>query len=153
MSLASDKTIKMFHSDQIKCSDRLHQRPSIGASGPPASCLWPLNCYSFIMCFGWFSMCTPGLVSMPTIHRQLGHSPLRAQRLTFTSVFEAVCVFTFCRGKRLKMACFQVNYYNKVDSENRRLKEIGTSNLRSFSLQSGLVLCRSRMCRSNEQIF
>ena len=65
-------------------------------SGPLASCLWPPNCYSFTVCFGWVSTCTLGLVSMPTIHRNLGHSLLRAQLLTFTYVFGAVHVFTFC---------------------------------------------------------
>ena len=77
----------------------LHQRSSIGtpraASGPPASCLWPPNCYSFTMCFGWVSTSTPGLVSMPTIHRQLGHSLLQAQFLTFNLVFGAVRILTF----------------------------------------------------------
>ena len=77
-------------------SDTVQPWPSIGgpwaASSPPASYLWPLNCYSFTMCFGWVSTCIPGLVFMPTIHRQLGHSLLWARILIFTFVFGAVCI-------------------------------------------------------------
>ena len=67
------------------------------APGPLASYLWPLNCYSFTMCCGWVSTCIPRLVSMPTIHRQLGHSLLPVQFLTFTFVFGAVRKLTFCQ--------------------------------------------------------
>ena len=89
------------YSSRESNQESLDQQSSIdgprAASGPPASCLWPPNCYSFTMCFSWVSMCTPGLVSMPTIHRQLGHSLLRVQLLTFTFVFGAARVFTFWR--------------------------------------------------------
>lgn len=40
----------------------------------------------------WSSIGGPG----PAIHRQLGHSLLRAQFFTFTLIFGAVCIFTFC---------------------------------------------------------
>ena len=70
------------------------------ASGPLATYLLPLNCYSFTMCFGWVCTCIPGLVSMPTIHRQLGHSLLRGNFLTFTFVSEVVRYWHFagCRS-------------------------------------------------------
>ena len=81
----------------------LYQWSSIGgpraASGPLASCLWPPNCYSFTLCFGWVGTCIPGLVSMPTIHRQL----LKVQLLTLTSEQFAYLRFASCKG--LKMAC------------------------------------------------
>ena len=87
------------------------------------------------LCFGWVSTCTPGFVFMPTIHRQLGHSPLWAQlSLLFSEQF---AYWHFACGKRLKIACFQVNCFNKVGSENWQLREIGTYNLHSFSLQPG----------------
>ena len=45
----------------------LYQWSSIGgpraASSLPASYLWPPNCYSFTMCFGWVGTCIPRLVS------------------------------------------------------------------------------------------
>ena len=69
----------------------------MAASGPPASNLLGPNCYSFTMCFCWVSMCIPGLIFMRTIHRQLGQSLLQAQFLTFTFIFGAVHILTFCR--------------------------------------------------------
>ena len=47
-------------------------------------CIWPASRLFvapklLFLCFGWVGMCIPGPVSMPTIHRQLGHSLLRAQ--------------------------------------------------------------------------
>ena len=63
-----------------------HSIPLV-ASGPSAAYLWPPNCYSFTICFGWVSTCIPVPVSMPTIHRQLGHSLLQVQFLSFTFHF------------------------------------------------------------------
>ena len=70
----------------------------------------PPNCYSFTMCFGWVSSSLLGLVSMPTIHRQLGHSLV--QFFTFAFIFGAVCILTFCRlqePRSLENGVFQVH--------------------------------------------
>ena len=73
------------------------------------------------MCFGWVGTSIPGLVSMPTIQRQLGHSLLRAQFLTFTFVFGAGRHFAGWRST--KMACSKFTAKRKVDSENRQFEE------------------------------
>ena len=58
-----------------------------------------------------------GLVSMPTIHRQLRHSLLQAQLLTFIFVFGAVRRLTYCSCRSKFTA------KRKVDSENQQFEQ------------------------------
>ena len=83
--------IPRLSASQMTLSFRLTFPVEISPPQSLCSYLWPPNYYSFPMCFGWVGMCIPGLVSMPAIHRQLGHSLLLAQFLTF--VFGAVHIF------------------------------------------------------------
>ena len=69
------------------------------------------------MFFGGVSTCISGLVSMSTIHRQLGHSLLWVQFLTFTFVFGVV------RLDCTKMVSSKFTAKRKADSENRQFKE------------------------------
>ena len=72
----------------------LNRRPP-GRIRPPVC--GPRTVIPSLMYFGWVSTRIPKLASMPTIHRQLSHSLLWAQFLTFTFVFGAVRILTFCQ--------------------------------------------------------
>ena len=56
-----------------------------------ADYLWPHNCYSFTMCFGWVSTYIPGLVSMPMILRQPVIGLLTAASAIFNFHFRFWC--------------------------------------------------------------
>ena len=104
----------------------LNRRPRT-ASGLPAPFLWPPNYCSFTMCFSWVSTCILGLVSMPMIHRQLGHSLLQAQfcflSLSFLKQF-AYSHFAGCRSLDCTtILCSKFTAKRKEDSENRHFKE------------------------------
>ena len=56
-----------------------------------ADYLWPHNCYSFTMCFGWVSTYIQGLVSMPMILRQPVIGLLTAASAIFNFHFRFWC--------------------------------------------------------------
>ena len=88
------------------------------STSPLATYLWPPIYYSFTMCFGWVSMSIPGLVSMPTIHRQLGHSLLPVQFLTFTFVFGALCILPTV-GWRVPSSLLQEKWTVKISNSKK----------------------------------
>ena len=120
----------------------LDQWSSIGGPRPHPAHRPPFYgpCYSFTMWIGWVSMCTcQGLHANNT---QTAGSLTAASATSLSLLFlEQFAYSHFAGGRRLKMACFQVNCSNRMDSENWRLREIWTWNLHSFSLQPGQASC------------
>ena len=83
------------------------------------------------MCFGWVRTCTPGLVSMPTIHRQLGHS----LSFSFLEHF-AYWILLIAQKWHVPSSLLKEKLTAKIGNSKNEQK-----NLHSFSLQPAQDPC------------